>query len=782
MIYKMKIADSVDEMVFDLLEVPIEDKDIEGTADNTTIDGNVFTDYLWLKKQFTQKWSLMCKDDYTQLRGFYTRQWENAEVPTYKLYVGNDIRETKSASGNPLQITNSTEYDAPILGFKLNGNTEQTTYTGKNLVNQNLIGNSTWHGLTTTASPESVRFSGTTDNNYPSWIFYADGYMLKDNWYPTVSSVYTPRGQFCDNTPHRLTIRVSGNTVRYQTIAFFVGFMDGTFSGNQFVPEGQNVATYSTSKAVNFIAVGFKGGNVSFDNTLQIQFEAGSTSTDFEPYVGGIASPNPDYPQAVNVVTGEQVVEICGKNLFSKSYDNFGLNANTGEIMSISGRYSWFGRVKEGETYTISRSEVGGSSYYWGAFFASAPEVNLQSITHADFGASSLNNTVIAPAGAKYFGIFYGSALSPNAQLELGNQATTYEAYRGTDYEVNLGKNLLENTHAIGSTTTNGMTFTTNSDGTITLDGTASALTWYVFHSASLVLPAGTYTLSTGTTTTTTIGVYNDSFGNTLTGSTNTKTFTSPTSGNVSIRVPSGVHVDNLTIKPQIELGSTATTYAPYFTPIELCKIGTYQDYIWNDNGTWKVHKEIQKELIDTFGTPILELNGIRFSGVEHPTPYQGYPELYCEYFRKASSYADAVNQNNITPNMLALNVSGVIICNIKGATTTSDYTNFFTNNDVIVYYPLATATDTAITESALITQLNAIVQASLPVGLNNVSNISIAPNLAGDMELSYELIHEKETIIRDTTPVRLTLTDGGVINPCECRQNVQITMRETTQ
>ena len=47
MIYRMQLADSVDEMTFDLLEVPIEDKDIEGTADNTTIDGNVFTDYLW---------------------------------------------------------------------------------------------------------------------------------------------------------------------------------------------------------------------------------------------------------------------------------------------------------------------------------------------------------------------------------------------------------------------------------------------------------------------------------------------------------------------------------------------------------------------------------------------------------------------------------------------------------------------------------------------------------------------------------------------------------------
>lgn len=126
MIYRMKLADSVDEMTFDLLEVPIEDKDIEGATDNTTIDGNVFTDYLWLKKQFVQKWSLMCKDDYTRLRGFYTRQWENAEAPTYTLFVGEEGRsETLTASGSAFQIQNGTQYDAPLTLTELTGNATQ---------------------------------------------------------------------------------------------------------------------------------------------------------------------------------------------------------------------------------------------------------------------------------------------------------------------------------------------------------------------------------------------------------------------------------------------------------------------------------------------------------------------------------------------------------------------------------------------------------------------------------------------------------------------------------
>lgn len=46
--------------------------------------------------------------------------------------------------------------------------------------------------------------------------------------------------------------------------------------------------------------------------TLQIEY--GSTATDYEPFVGGQASPNPDYPQAIQTVTGSQTITIAGTN------------------------------------------------------------------------------------------------------------------------------------------------------------------------------------------------------------------------------------------------------------------------------------------------------------------------------------------------------------------------------------------------------------------------------------------------------------------------------------
>lgn len=108
--YTMTLNDSSDTMSMTLLEVPIEDKDIEGTTDNTTIDGNIFTDYLWLKKQFVQKWTIMDATTYEKLRGFYTRQFDDAEVPTYTLEDGGGV-EIYSATPVRLSLTDGGVID-----------------------------------------------------------------------------------------------------------------------------------------------------------------------------------------------------------------------------------------------------------------------------------------------------------------------------------------------------------------------------------------------------------------------------------------------------------------------------------------------------------------------------------------------------------------------------------------------------------------------------------------------------------------------------------------------
>ena len=270
MIYRMKLADSVDEMTFDLLEVPIEDKDIEGATDNTTIDGNIFTDYLWLKKQFVQKWSLMCKDDYTQLRGFYTRQWENAEAPTYTLFAGQNRSETLTASGSAFQIQNGTQYDAPLTLTELKGNAKQdgtptpdnpqpisvvtgentVKITGKNLINEN-----------------GERSSQYIDNagNFVSGV--ANGYVNQQ--LPTKP-----------NTAY--TFSASSKTTQQVYIRIGEYRADGSFIKRNLITSLEQTITTDAECYIIKTCIDVSGGN----HFTKPQLELGSTATAYEPYQG----------------------------------------------------------------------------------------------------------------------------------------------------------------------------------------------------------------------------------------------------------------------------------------------------------------------------------------------------------------------------------------------------------------------------------------------------------------------------------------------------------------
>lgn len=68
-------------MNIDNLEIPIIDEDVEGASDNTTLDGNVYTDFMYLKKRWIQSFKQMDSSTYSRLRGFYIRQFSQATYP-----------------------------------------------------------------------------------------------------------------------------------------------------------------------------------------------------------------------------------------------------------------------------------------------------------------------------------------------------------------------------------------------------------------------------------------------------------------------------------------------------------------------------------------------------------------------------------------------------------------------------------------------------------------------------------------------------------------------------
>lgn len=163
-------------------------------------------------------------------------------------------------------------------------------------------------------------------------------------------------------------------------------------------------------------------------------------------------------------------------------------------------------------------------------------------------------------------------------QLEVGSEATAYEPYQGetiTSDEVELygdahtvGKNLIPTMDEPLSA--NGITCMVNVDGSITLDGTATANTYINF--PHMMIEAGTYTLSSGRAIPTGIGLSlreaNDQSTNLLRISNGQSAATGTIAYNgdayVYISINSGTTASNLTIYPQLEAGSEATAYEPY--------------------------------------------------------------------------------------------------------------------------------------------------------------------------------------------------------------------------
>jgi hypothetical protein len=134
-----------------------------------------------------------------------------------------------------------------------------------------------------------------------------------------------------------------------------------------------------------------------------------------------------------------------------------------------------------------------------------------------------------------------------------------------------VGKNLLPKTTKT-TQTISGITFTPNADGSITINGTATAKASYTLNGAwdttvSLFsIPAGTYTLKkTGNENVILYITYGTTtvMSSALADKTTTLSTAQPIAG-YQIQVVAGTTLNNLIVYPQLELGSTSTTYEPF--------------------------------------------------------------------------------------------------------------------------------------------------------------------------------------------------------------------------
>ena len=166
-------------------------------------------------------------------------------------------------------------------------------------------------------------------------------------------------------------------------------------------------------------------------------------------------------------------------------------------------------------------------------------------------------------------------------QLEPGMTAAAYTPYVAGLSAVSVkkhGKNLIPYPYTDTTKTVNGITFTDNGDGTITVNGTASDTANFMCLSlSSLGFKKGIYTLTSGIGNDNSGLSYGAVLGYLYSG--NTRQTAGTKNGNctvslsqdamcdVVLTVRSGVTCNNLVFKPQLEPGDAATEYEPYKAP-----------------------------------------------------------------------------------------------------------------------------------------------------------------------------------------------------------------------
>lgn len=321
------------------------------------------------------------------------------------------------------------------------------------------------------------------------------------------------------------------------------------------------------------------------------------------------------------------------------------------------------------------------------------------------------------------------------------------------------GKNLFDlstlfkNKFGGDTASNNGITFT-NNNGTINLSGTATDTAECVIGVWNGPAPlieldsSQTYTLKifgkekSGNTVVCGVdirGIKNGSISKIIYGSNNTDTieltgWSSIVYIDIYTQYTSGAINKNISI--QLVKGSTIpTTYTPYVSqsyPIslgtmELCKIVDYQDYIYKENGKWYKHSEIGKIILN--GSEVWEFDaysasaGNRFTcsnmgGSSFGGTIQTAKSNMVSYTPDVNNYGN-YNNTFILRYISSKNRIDVISSLINSLT---EWTSLLNQKNMVIYVPLATPTNTEITDQTLIAQLDNFEKA---LSYNTQTNIS---------------------------------------------------------
>nr|DAU80356.1 MAG TPA: hypothetical protein [Caudoviricetes sp.] len=280
-----------------------------------------------------------------------------------------------------------------IMDMMLYGKSEQKQYSGDNIYYMDYEDYSqTYNGVRITSTKFGYSVSGT---------FSGTGAYTLINRYITLAP----------GTYKMLLKNIS---------ALKIGLSKRDYSAITTISEGKTDTTFTLDEETE-VCLTIRYSNTTSNETNEIMLTKNLEATSYEPYTGGIPSPNPDYPQEIKSVVNP-TVKVCGKNLFdSKKFPIIlgrGIDTNTGNIyQTTSGKYC---ATEKYIPFPYSGKKI--------SFNAS---MSLCAYDQDYKFISSVNkNNGRVPSGTMYVRFDIKIEDKDKVQIELSENTTTYEPYK----------------------------------------------------------------------------------------------------------------------------------------------------------------------------------------------------------------------------------------------------------------------------------------------------------------------------------------------------------------
>ena len=405
------------------------------------------------------------RDEVTEtLSGYYTIEEADANVQisadsvltsVSKTYATkNELAETEAkispkieGNGTPVvKVTNALGNS--IDNLKFYGKTTQVSIPGRNKVDLlSIIGEdytNTLNGVTVKIEDGYAVFSGTHTNTGWSNVLYSTGgaeYVL-------------PAGTYTS----KITLTLK------------------SVNSNASLGNKSNTFTIEEDAWVSSLYYAFRGEQTISLSVPLVVAEGTTALTEYEPYVGGVPSPNPDYPQSLNSIGEDGSIDYraCGKNILDVHSSGVYYNADStssplnvsavnngfridavADVSSTWARYGYYLGTKEelmGKTitvsakYTTSRSgdtakpsiclySIGGATQGYIGNTTKTPQGRLAQIENAPL-TYTIDDSCPYDYVAALFLYSYGGAWVTgdwaqwdDIQVEVSDTATEYEPY-----------------------------------------------------------------------------------------------------------------------------------------------------------------------------------------------------------------------------------------------------------------------------------------------------------------------------------------------------------------